>query len=78
MANGIFSELSDVIAPPIRILPDHSLLIGKNKLTEGSAGQLDHFYGATGLVTRSNPLAGHHEVSAAVREATKSLPAFTL
>ncbi|MBX5485233.1 MAG: aldehyde dehydrogenase [Mycolicibacterium hassiacum] len=60
--------------PPVEVLPDPGLIIGADRLTESSAGTLEHRYAATGQVTRRFPVAGAAEVDRAVTAARAAHP----
>jgi len=60
----------------VQVIPPLGLLIGDSRRAEGSGGEFDHIYPATGKPTVTLPLAGPSDVVAAVEAARTALPAW--
>jgi acyl-CoA reductase-like NAD-dependent aldehyde dehydrogenase len=60
--------------PPLHLLPDPGALIGDRVIQEGSGGEYEHVYAATGEPTKRVPLSGPHEVELATKAARDALP----
>ncbi len=61
---------------PIQLLPEPGSLIGDRMVTDGSGGEYQHVYAATGRPTKRALLAGEKEVDEAVRAAREAFPAW--
>jgi len=59
---------------PVHLLPEPGALIGEKVVTEGTGGEYDHVYAATGRTTKSVPLCGPYEVEMAVTAARDAFP----
>jgi aldehyde dehydrogenase (NAD+) len=62
--------------PPLHLLPEPGALIGDRVIQEGSGGEYEHVYAATGRPTKQVPLSGPHEVELATEAARNALPAW--
>ncbi len=60
--------------PPLHLLPELGALIGDRVVTDGSGGEYEHIYAATGRPTKRVPLSGPHEVEMAAKAARAALP----
>src|ERR1700761_7670809 len=60
--------------PPLDLLPEPGALIGDRVLQDGSGGEYEHVYAATGRPTKQVPLSGPHEVELATEAARNALP----
>ncbi len=58
------------------LLPEQSMLIGDRRVTDGSGGEFEHIYAATGKPTARVPLGGEREMDEAIRAARAALPAW--
>ncbi|MDQ1178572.1 aldehyde dehydrogenase [Rhodococcus sp. SORGH_AS_0301] len=63
-----------IIKPDITRLPGTGLVIGADRVEDSSGGAVEHRYPGDGSVTGLIPLAGAHEVDAAVRAARAAQP----
>jgi aldehyde dehydrogenase (NAD+) len=63
-----------ISAPLLHLLPEPGALIGAEVVTDGSGGEYEHVYAATGRSTRRVPLGGPHEVEMATKAARAALP----
>jgi aldehyde dehydrogenase (NAD+) len=63
-----------VLEPDLGVLPKSGLLIGGEHIAEGTGGEFQHIYAATGKPTAAVSLAGAHEIDLAVRAARSALP----
>jgi aldehyde dehydrogenase (NAD+) len=61
---------------PVHLLPEPGALIGERVVSDGSGGEYNHAYAATGQVTKRVPLAGPHEIELAAKAAHDALPAW--
>lgn len=59
---------------PLDVLPATSLLIGDQRVSDSSGGEIEHVYAATGKVTRRVTLGGAAEIDAAVAAARAAFP----
>jgi len=59
--------------PPLHLLPEPGALIGDRIVTDGSGGDYEHVYAATGQLTKRVPLSGTHEIEMAARAAREAL-----
>jgi aldehyde dehydrogenase (NAD+) len=59
--------------PPLHLLPEPGALIGDRVVTDGSGGEYEHAYAATGRLTKRVPLGGPHEVEMATSAAREAL-----
>jgi aldehyde dehydrogenase (NAD+) len=63
------------ITPPrLHLLPEASALVGDRLISEGSGGEYEHVYAATGRSTKRVPLTGQHELESASKAARAALP----
>ena len=60
--------------PPIHLLPEPGALIGERLVTDGSGGEYEHVYAATGTPTKRVPLGGPREIELATKAARDALP----
>jgi aldehyde dehydrogenase (NAD+) len=60
--------------PPVHLLPEPGALIGDKVFTDGTGGEFEHVYAATGETTKRIPLAGAREVALAARAARDASP----
>jgi len=58
---------------PMHLLPELGALIGDRVVTDGSGGEYEHAYAATGRLTKRVPLSGAHEVEMATTAAREAL-----
>ncbi len=58
---------------PVEILPEPGAFIGDRVVTDGSGGEHEHVYAATGRATKRVPLPGAHEIELAVGAARDAL-----
>jgi aldehyde dehydrogenase (NAD+) len=65
-----------ITSAPVDVLPEPGALIGDKVVTDGSGGEYEHVYAATGRLTKRIPLGGRHEIEMAVRAARDVLPAW--
>ena len=63
-----------ITPPPLHLLPEASALVGEQLITEGSGGEYEHVYAATGRSTKRVPLGGNYELDLATKAAREALP----
>ncbi len=65
-----------ITSPPLDLLPEVGALVGDRLITDGTGGEYDHVYAATGTSTRRVPLSGSHEMELATAAARDALPSW--
>ncbi|MGB9308254.1 MAG: aldehyde dehydrogenase family protein [Mycobacterium sp.] len=63
-----------VTPPPLNLLPEASAIVGDRLINDGSGGEYEHVYAATGRLTKRVPLAGQHELESATKAAREAHP----